>query len=47
MYVVVYRDQNAEKSQNINIDNKSFERMEHFRQRGNNPNESKFHLGRN
>jgi len=35
MYVVVYRDQNAEKkSHNINIDNKSFERMEHFRNVG-------------
>jgi hypothetical protein len=36
MCVVVYRDQNAEKSHNINIDNKSFERMEHFRYVGTN-----------
>jgi len=37
------REQNAGRSHNIKIDNKSFERVEQFKYLGKKPNESKFH----
>jgi hypothetical protein len=43
-YMVMSRNQNAGQNHNIKLDNKSFGRVEQFRD---NPNKSKFHSGRN
>jgi hypothetical protein len=45
-YMAKSREQNAVKSYNIKIDNKSFKRGGRFRTFGSNPNKSKFHSGR-
>ena len=45
-YKVMSRDQNAEGSHSIKIDNSSFERVEELKF-GNNLNKSKFYSGRN
>jgi hypothetical protein len=45
-YVVVYRDQNAGRSRNIETDNNSFQRVEEFKY-GNKFNKSKFYSKRN
>ena len=46
-YMVMSRNQNTGQSHNIQIDNKSFERVEELKYLENNPNKSKFHSGRN
>ena len=45
-YMIMSRDQNARRSQNMRIDNRSFERVE-VQIFGNNLNKSKFYSGRN
>jgi len=46
--IVMSRDQNAGRTQNIKTDNSTFERMEQFKYLGtNNRSESKFYSGRN
>jgi len=46
-YMVMSRDQNAGRSHNIKIDNRSFERMEEFKYLRTILNVSKFYSGRN
>ena len=46
-YMVMPRDQNAGRRQNIKIDNSSFERVEEFKYLGNNISNSKFYWRRN
>jgi hypothetical protein len=42
-YMVMSRNQNARHNHNINMDNKSFERVEEFKYLGASPNGSKLH----
>jgi hypothetical protein len=47
-YVVVFRDQNAGRCQNMKIDNRSFRRVENLKYLGGHPsNELKFYSRRN
>jgi hypothetical protein len=47
-WLLLYRDQNGGQVHSINVDNKSFARVEGFKYIfGNSLNRSKFHLGRN
>jgi len=46
-YIVASRDQNAGRSQNIKIDNSSFERVEQLKYFGTNLNNSQLYSGRN
>jgi hypothetical protein len=46
-YMVMSRDQNAGRSQNIKTDNISFERVEYFKYLGTTLTIQKFHSGRN
>ena len=45
--MVVSRDQNAGRSQNIKADNSSFERVEELKYLGTNLNDSQLYSGRN
>ena len=46
-YMIMSRDQNAERIQRVRIDNSTFERVEEFKYFGNNFNKSKCYSGRN